>query len=84
MKIFDKSIFRQSMRAGLLLIIVAAVTLEATSLIQFFYAQKGLRSEATLRAETELEITNNRILDIINQAETAVHNSEWIAKWCLD
>ena len=72
------------MRAGLLLIIVAAVTLEATSLIQFFYAQKGLRSEATLRAETELEITNNRILDIINQAETAVHNSEWIAKWCLD
>ncbi len=84
MKIFDKSIFRQSMRAGLLLIIVAAVTLEATSLIQFFYAQKGLRSEATLRAETELESTNNRILDIINQAETAVHNSEWIAKWCLD
>ena len=83
-KLFDKSFVRQSVGAGLLLIIVAAVTLEATSLIQFYFSQKGLRSEASLRAESELEGANNEILDIVDQVETAVRNSVWIATWCLD
>ncbi len=75
---------KKSARAGLLLIIVAALTLEGTSIIQYIFSQKGIRNEASLRAESELETTRVRIMDIINQAEAAVRNSIWIAQWCLE
>ena len=69
---------------ALLLVFVAAVALEATALVQFWFSQKGLREEAELRAESELEATRYEIMDIINQAEAAVRNSVWIAQWCLN
>ena len=75
---------KRSAWAGLMLVIVAAVTLEATSLIQSYYARQGLREEASKRAETQLEASRNKIMDVINQTETAVTNSIWIAQWCLD
>ena len=69
---------------ALLLVIVAAVALEATALVQFYFSQQGLREEAKLRAESELNATSFEIMDIIDQAEAAVRNSVWIAQWCLD
>ncbi len=67
-----------------MLVFIAAMTLEATALIQFYYSQKSIRTEANRRAESQLEATNNRILDIINQAEAAVRNSVWITQWTLE
>ena len=75
---------KRASRTGLLLILVAALTLEATSLIQSYFSQKGLREEADHRAEAQLDITRNMIMNVINQTETAVRNSFWIAQWCLD
>ena len=69
---------------ALLLVFVAAIALEATALVQFYFSQKGLREEAELRAESQLEATRYEIMDIIDQAEAAVRNSVWIAQWCLD
>lgn len=69
---------------ALLLVIVAAMTLEATTLVQFYFSQKGIREEANLRAESQLDATRNKIMDVINQAEAAVRNSVWIAQWVLD
>ncbi len=69
---------------ALLLVIVAAVALEVTALVQFYFSQQGLREEAKLRAESELNATSFEIMDIIDQAEAAVRNSVWIAQWCLD
>ncbi len=74
----------QLAKPGLMLIIVAAVTLGATSLIQYFYSLKGIREEAMMRAENQLETTRVQIMDVVNQAEAAVRNSMWIARWCLD
>ena len=68
---------------ALLLVFVAAIALEATAIVQFYYSQKGLREEAKLRAEGELDATRYEIMDIIDQAEAAVRNSVWIAQWCL-
>ena len=79
-----KILARKSAGTGLLLIIVAAVTLEATSLIQYFSSQRMLKEEASLRAESELRSTRNQIMDVVDQAEAAVHNSIWITRWCLD
>ena len=69
--------------SGVLLIVVAGITLEATALIQYYFSQKGIREEATRRAQSQMETAKVRILDIANQAESAVRNSEWIAQWCL-
>ena len=65
--------------SGILLIVVAAVTLEATAVIQFYFSQRVLREEASQRAQSQMETARMRILDIVNQAESAVRNSEWIA-----
>ena len=80
----DKQFNRQSARAGFWVVIVAAVTLEATSFIQTYYSQVGIKEEAALRAQTQLEYTRLRILDIVDQTESAVRNSIWIAQWCLN
>ena len=80
----EKRINRQTTLSGLLLIIVAAATLAATSFIQYYFAEKGLRDEATTRAKSQLKATRNQIMDIVNQTESAVRNSVWIAAWCLD
>ena len=75
---------RKAATTGLLLVVVAAIALETSSLIQYYYSKKGLESGATRRAETQLESTRNEIMSVINQAETAVRNSVWITRWCLD
>ena len=69
---------------ALSLVIVAALTLEVTALVQYYYSQKGIREEASMRAESQLESTRNKIMDVINQAEAAVRNSVWVAQWCLN
>lgn len=73
-----------SMRARLMLVIVATLTLEATSIIQYIFTQREIKQEASLRAKSELKSAENRIMDIVNQAEAAVRNSIWVAEWCLE
>ena len=80
----DRKILGMSTRAGLMLVFVAALTLEATSIIQYFYTQKAIKKEASLRAESELRSAENKIMDVVNQAEAAVRNSLWVAEWCLE
>ena len=75
---------KQAAKAGLMLVIVAALTLEASSIIQYVYSQKGIKEEASLRAQSEMEATKLKIENVVDQAETAVRNSIWIASWCLD
>ena len=77
------SIIRRSAASGLMVVIVAAVTLEASSLIQQHFAEKGMRQEADLRAQTQLENTRSQIMDVVDQAEAAVRNNTWVAQWCL-
>lgn len=64
--------------------IVAAFTLVVTSIIQYIYTQRGIKHEASLRAEGELNSAENRIMDVVNQTEAAVRNSIWVAQWCLE
>lgn len=80
----DRKLLGLSTRAGLLLVIVAAITLEATSIIQNLYSQREIKKEASLRAESELKSAENKIMDVVNQAEAAVRNSLWVAEWCLE
>ena len=76
--------FVLSFRSRLLLVIVAAFTLVATSIIQYIYTQRSIKQEASLRAEGELNSAENKIMDVVNQTEAAVRNSIWVAQWCLE
>ena len=76
-KTYKKAERKQASREGLLLIIVALLTLEATSLVQFYYSQKGMREEATMRAESQLDAVENRMIGIMTDVETAVRNNVW-------
>ena len=58
-------------------VFVALVTLEATSLTQYYFARKSIYQEATRRAEDHLEMTNLMITDVLIQVETAVRNNVW-------
>ncbi len=83
-KLSIKGILKQLVKPELLLIIIPVITLEATALIQYYFSLKGIREEAIMRAESQLDATRLRIMDVVNQAEAAVRNSVWIARWCLD
>ncbi len=77
-------VVRQWTRAGLMIIVVVVATLEASSILQYSFSRKGMQVEANNRAESQLEAAQNKIMDIINQAEAAVRNSLWIAEWCMN
>ena len=83
-KIINLNIIKRSALEGLMLVVVAALALEASSLVQYYFSQKGIHKEAAMRAQAQLEAARGRISDVINQTESAVHNSEWIAEWCLE
>ena len=80
----EKKVLGKSVRAGLLVVMIAIVTLEATSIIQYIYSQRGIKEEASQRAQSELQGVTNKIMDVVNQAEGAVTNSLWVAEWCLE
>ena len=75
--------FGKSTRTAILLVIVAAVTLEATSLFQGIFSQKTIQNEMSMRAESRLNLIQSEIMNVINQAEAAVRNKSWIAQWSL-
>ena len=80
----EKKVQSMSTRAGLLLVVVAIITLEATGLIQYYYSQRGIKREASMRAQSELRSAENEIMGIVGQAESAVRNSLWVAEWCME
>ena len=71
------SVTRRTARQGLLIVIVAVITLEATAVLQYFYSRHILSEEATRRAEGQLAATELHIANVVDQVETAVHNSIW-------
>ena len=68
---------RLAARQGLLVVIVCLLTLEATALLQYYYSRRILSEEATRRAQGQLEATELHILNVLDQVETAVRNSQW-------
>lgn len=68
---------RQAARQGLLIVVVALLTVQVTSLLQFVYAKFTVTREANSRAEGQLEATELHILGVMDQVETAVRNAVW-------
>ena len=65
---------------GMMIIIVALAMVEATSLMQYFYAREKISQGAKERALGLLDRAELRIDNIVDQVETAVRNNMWSAR----
>lgn len=63
-------------RSTLLIIIIAAVLVEGTSLVQYWYASKSIGAEVRSRAETELRAKSLEIQNQLLPVEVATQNLE--------
>jgi serine phosphatase RsbU (regulator of sigma subunit) len=79
----EKSNSGISILTGMMVLVVAAVTLAGISFCQLYYSHKSIKKEISLRAASELSDASSQIMDIVNQAEAAVRNSIWISELCL-
>ncbi|MBQ2510536.1 MAG: SpoIIE family protein phosphatase [Bacteroidales bacterium] len=70
-------------RSSLMLLITAAVLIEVTGLVQYFFARDGIRDEVQQRARTELQVRNLQIQNIAGSVETAIDNMQWIIDWSV-
>ena len=77
MRLFNKKSDLLLLLRGLSVILTAAIALEATSLIQYYFSKKGIEEEATLRAQAELDNTSLKITGVMDQVETAIRNNLW-------
>ena len=54
------------------MIIIAAVLIEVTSFVQFWYAKEGIRNDVETHAISELRIKSLRIQNVMNETEVLV------------
>ena len=80
----EERIKRNSALTALLLVVVAALTLEATSLIQYYYSEKGIKEEASRRAESQLENTRLKIEGVLDQVEAVIRSNIRLTQWGFD
>ena len=64
-------------KSNLTIIVTAAVLVEATSAVQYYYAKNGIRQEVEHRAESELRAKSLEIRNVMNVVEVAVENMAW-------
>ena len=69
---------------GLAMVIICIVTLVASSIVQTVFNQRRIHDEATRRAEDQMEATNLRITNVMDQVETALRNNTWGVRNRLD
>ena len=79
MKKILKRIIPESLRhrSSLAIIVTAAVLVEATTAIQYYYAEEGIRQEVEHRAESELKAKSLEIRNVMDVVEVAVENMAW-------
>jgi len=65
---------------GIAVLVVAALLLECTSLVQYWFAREGIREEVVHRAQSELKVKSLTIENFLVEVETAIKNLAWIAE----
>ena len=75
-----KSVSHISLQAGIKIVVVAAVTLAATTFFQLYFSHRVIRNYASERAASELNRASEEIMGLVNQAEAAVRNSIWVTQ----
>jgi sigma-B regulation protein RsbU (phosphoserine phosphatase) len=61
-------------RSNLAMLIIAAVMIQVSGAVQFFFARNGIRKEVDVRAQSEMKMKSLEIQQILSGVEIAVDN----------
>ena len=67
-------------KIGIVILVVAAVLLEVTSLVQYWFASESIREEVVHRAHSELKVKSLTIQNALVAVEAAVKNMTWVVE----
>lgn len=70
-------------RSGLALLILAAVLIQVTGAVQYYFARNGIRDEVEHRAKTEMMMKHLEIQQMVSGVESAVENVKWLLGWTV-
>lgn len=71
-------------RSSISLLIVAAVMMQISGAVQFYFARNGIRHEVDERARTEMSMQSLEVRQVVTNVESAVNNVDQILSWLID
>jgi sigma-B regulation protein RsbU (phosphoserine phosphatase) len=71
-------------RNSLPLLILAAVLIQATGAVQYYFARNGIRKEVEHHAKTEMTVKHLEIQQMVSGVESAVENVRWLLGYAVD
>lgn len=71
-------------RSSLAIIVTAAILIELTVAIQYWYAREGIEEEVVRRAKSELTVESLEIQNVMTSVEVAVKNHVWVVESMLE
>lgn len=74
----------QHTKLTLAIIVIAAVLIEVTSAVQYWYAKEGIREEVCHRAESELKAKNLEIEKVTEAVEAVSRSTLWMIEKNID
>ena len=71
-------------RSSISLLIVAAVMIQISGAVQFYFARDGIRKEVDERARMEMSMRSLEIQQMVTNVEAAVDNVDLMISWVVD
>lgn len=71
-------------RSSISLLIVAAVMIQISGAVQFYFARDGIRKEVDERARMEMSMRSLEIQQMVTNVEAAVDNVDLMLSWVVD
>lgn len=71
-------------RNSLALLILAAILIQLTGIVQYYFARNGILKEMEHRAKTEMVVKHLEIQQMVSGVESAVENINWLLGWTVD
>ena len=71
-------------RNSLALLILAAILIQVSGAVQYYFARNGIRNEVEHHAKTEMMVKHLEIQQMVSEVESAVENVRWLLGWAVD
>ena len=71
-------------RNSLALLILAAILIQVSGAVQYYFARNGIRNEVGHHAKTEMMVKHLEIQQMVSGVESAVENVRWLLGWAVD
>lgn len=84
MKKKGKGLHSLHTRSNLAMLIIAALMIQVSGAVQFFFARNGIRKEVDVRAQSEMKMKSLKIQQMLSNVESAVDNINTLLQWAVE